>query len=294
MQPMTLHDAMVHILREHGRGWMDRDELARRIGEPDLYRRRDGAAPPSDQLRLRARKYPHLFECSDVRCSHIRLRQARSGAPQPTARKRPASRQDSKRAAAEEDSRDTSAFGWYEDLRERYRPARLLYLLVAESPPDSGSGDRRFFYSPRLTIDILYRGVAEAVYGRRPEVDLLDKPAVLERLKNDGFWLIDAVARPINKERAATRARAIAGAAPELVARIRDLAPERGVIVCHAKLFAAVAPHLRRAGLPLLHDEAIPFPLGNWRNRFVADFRRALTGQAKPVRCDPRRLGGGG
>src|SRR5207247_10197132 len=48
-----------------------------------------------------------------------------------------------------------------ERLRDRHRPRRLRYLLVAESPPDASAGARRFFYSPTLTIDNLYRGVAE-------------------------------------------------------------------------------------------------------------------------------------
>lgn len=194
----------------------------------------------------------------------------------PTARTRTPSRETHTGVTTQSVARTTDGCIWYEELRERYCPARLVYLLVTESPPDPGTGERRFFYSPRLTIDNLYRGVAEAVYAQRSDVDLLDKPAVLERLKNDGFWLIDAVTEPINKKRPGTRARAIASAAPELVERIRDLEPQRGIIVCHAKVFAVVAPYLRRAGLPLLHDEAIPFPLGDWRARFVVDFRRAL------------------
>jgi hypothetical protein len=65
---------MVAVLREHG-DWMTRDELARIIVERDLYRRRDRSAPDGDQMRLRARrpKYAHLFECSDERCTRIRL-----------------------------------------------------------------------------------------------------------------------------------------------------------------------------------------------------------------------------
>lgn len=85
---------------------------------------------------------------------------------------------------------------WYEDLRAANRPARLRVLLIGESPPDPGAGERRFFYSPRLTIDNLYRGVADAVYGEHGDVDLRDKPTVLARLKEDGFWLIDAVTSP--------------------------------------------------------------------------------------------------
>jgi len=97
-----------------------------------------------------------------------------------------------------ESRRDRTA-SWYEQLREQYRPQHLRILLVAESPPDPGDGERRFFYSPLLTYDNLYRGVAQAVYGERPDVNVRDKPRVLGLLRDDGFWLIDAVEHPINK-----------------------------------------------------------------------------------------------
>src|SRR5689334_630204 len=75
--PLTLHKAMVEVLRAHGGGWMDRDEIAEEIARRDLFRRpSNDRHPPSDQLRLRAGKpeYQYLFECSDSRCSKIRLR----------------------------------------------------------------------------------------------------------------------------------------------------------------------------------------------------------------------------
>jgi hypothetical protein len=164
---------------------------------------------------------------------------------------------------------------WYEDLRARYRPDRLRVLLVGESPPDPGSGERRFFYAPTLSHDNLYRGVAEALYGEAG-VDLRDKTAVLERLQRDGFWLIDAVGRPVNKASSAARRRAIAEAVPDLVERVRALAPERGVVICHGKVFELAATALRAAGVRILHDEPLPFPLGNWRARFVHGLRRAI------------------
>jgi hypothetical protein len=73
---VKLHEAMVEVLGSEG--WLDRDELARRIAERDLYRRKDGSVADGDQMRLRAlsQKYEHLFECTDSRCSRIRLRQA--------------------------------------------------------------------------------------------------------------------------------------------------------------------------------------------------------------------------
>jgi hypothetical protein len=74
---LTLHAAMAAILVEMGGRWLDRDELAALIAEHDLYRRpKDGKPPPSYQLRLRARRYPQLFEGDDSQWSRIRLRLA--------------------------------------------------------------------------------------------------------------------------------------------------------------------------------------------------------------------------
>ena len=262
---------------------MDRDEIAREIARRDLFRRpSDNRHPPSDQLRLRARKpqYQHLFECSDSSCSKIRLRAGRaepSTSPRATVPTGMQSEQQSSSVASRHRLPESSDSGaWYEKLRERYRPERVRYLLIAESPPDPGDGKRRFFYSPALTIDNLYRSVAQAVYGERDDIDLRDKPAVLDRLRQDGFWLIDAVEYPVNKLANSARARAIEEGVPRLIERCIELAPECGVIVCHSKVYEATARALQDAGVAILHDEALPFPLGNWRARFVEGFRRAL------------------
>jgi hypothetical protein len=49
----------------------------------------------------------------------------------------------------------------------------------------------------------------------------------------------------------------------------------RGVIICYGPTLKALSTPLRAAGVPLLHDEPIPFPLGNHRARFVELFRAA-------------------
>jgi hypothetical protein len=170
------------------------------------------------------------------------------------------------------------AAAWYEELRERYRPDRLRVLLVAESPPDPGGGERRFFYSATLRADNLYRGIAKALYGERSDVDITDKPSVLEHLQREGLWLIDAAEEPVNKLGSAARARAIAAGVPRLVERCVELAPELGFIICHGKVYAGSAEPLHGAGVRVLHPESLPFPLGNWRAQFVEGFRRALLG----------------
>jgi hypothetical protein len=109
-----------------------------------------------------------------------------------------------------------------------------------------------------------------------PEGVLADKPAVLRRLRADGFWLIDAVDQPINHLSPGPRRAAITAAVPQLVARCCDLAPRRGVVICHRVVHQLTVPSLRAAGVRVLHDQPLPFPLGNWRAEFVAGLRRAL------------------
>jgi hypothetical protein len=174
--------------------------------------------------------------------------------------------------------REPADVAWYYALRERYRPERLHVLLIGESPPDPSDSARRFFYAPQLRADNLYRGVAAAVYGDRPDVDVRDKPRVLELLRDDGFWLVDALQHPINKHSPGQRRAAIRDAVPQLVERCRELAPESGAIICHGAVYQEAAAALQRAGVPVLHDEPLPFPLGNWRAQFILGFRSALAG----------------
>ena len=163
---------------------------------------------------------------------------------------------------------------WYDDLRNRYKPDNLRVLLIGESPPDPGSATPRFFYSPHLLIDNLYRGVAEAVYGVNAVLN--DKPQPLGRLRDDGFWLIDAIETPVNWHTTSQRRRAISDSVTRLAERCLELKPSIGVIICHGMVFKLSAETLRESGVPILHDQPIPFPLGNWRRQFVSGLRECI------------------
>ena len=99
---------------------------------------------------------------------------------------------------------------WYEQLRDQYRPARLEVLLIGESPPDPGAGERRFFYAPTLRIDNLHRGVAQGLYGNDPDVELTDKPrtcpqspgpvAQPDRVRQSQMSLVGRPCRAENRE----------------------------------------------------------------------------------------------
>lgn len=59
--------------------------------------------------------------------------------------------------------------------------------------------------------------------------------------------------------------------------RCRELAPRRGVVICHRVVYQLTSPSLRAGGVRVLHDQPLPFPLGNWRADFIAGLRQALT-----------------
>lgn len=169
-----------------------------------------------------------------------------------------------------------SADPWYEQLREHWRPPSVRFLLIGESAPGPGAEDRRFFYAPTLDRrDNLFRGVVAAFYGPIPPGSTgQPKEPWLQCLKRDGVFLIDLVPRPVDKLPPAARRAARNECANKCASEAAALRPE-GVIVCHGPTFEALSSELRAAEVPLLHDEAIPFPLGNHRARFVTMVRQA-------------------
>jgi hypothetical protein len=68
---MTLHDALILVLRERGEEPMTARELADTVNERGLYRKRDGSPVEVNQVHARASNYEALFEKDG---SMIRLR----------------------------------------------------------------------------------------------------------------------------------------------------------------------------------------------------------------------------
>jgi hypothetical protein len=167
----------------------------------------------------------------------------------------------------------------YSAERERYLPrAGVKVLFVGESAPDPNAKQIRFFYHPVLrSADNLFRGLMLALYGAdRQAVASTAKTQWLKRFQSDGHYLEDLCEVPVNHLSALERSQARRAAVPDLLKRIDALSP-RGIIVCHGATFRDIADLLRLNRLPLLHDEPIPFPLGNHRRRFGEKVREALS-----------------
>lgn len=69
-----LHEAMMIVLKDFGTDWVPVHEVARRVTERGLYRRKDRHPLPPAQVRARAAKYSELFEGTRDGTNRIRLR----------------------------------------------------------------------------------------------------------------------------------------------------------------------------------------------------------------------------
>ena len=169
---------------------------------------------------------------------------------------------------------------WYAERRARWQPDRVRLLLVVESAPDDGGdlANRRFFYDETLTSkDGLFREVVRALY---------DDPALtsgpnaktpwLARLKADGAFLIDLATEPVNNHGAGERAAALRRNIEATVTLASSLEPE-GIVLVKRNVFELLHAPMRDAGLPMLHDDFIPFPGSGQQRRFGERFAQAVS-----------------
>ncbi len=161
--------------------------------------------------------------------------------------------------------------------REAYKPDRLACLLVAEAPPND---DRRYFYfedvpdKDGLFIEVtkaLFPDFAGYVGARTPE----KKRLWLRRLKERGFWLLDAMEDPL-------RGRSWASAHSDLLARLEALRgdallnPATPIILIKANVFDELYGLLIRDGYTRVAGQRIPFPGSGQQKRFRQSFKDAL------------------
>ena len=87
----------------------------------------------------------------------------------------------------------------YEEAARKYKPDKVNYLLIAESPPHrpTKEGKLRYFYFDNIIErDNLLRYIIEGVFSE--EYVNTDKKLWLTKLKRFGYFLIDAVDYPID------------------------------------------------------------------------------------------------
>lgn len=168
---------------------------------------------------------------------------------------------------------------WYAERRARWKPNYVRLVLIAESAPDDGGNltNRRFFYDDDLTgRDGLFREVVRATFNNPT---LASGPGAkrpwLEKLRDRGVYLIDLAPVPVNYHSRLERTAALARNIESTVSLATQLKPS-GIVLVKQNVFDLLQRPLLQAGLPLLHDDFIPFPGSGQQKRFRERFSAAI------------------
>jgi hypothetical protein len=163
--------------------------------------------------------------------------------------------------------------------RRRYRPPRIRYVLVAESPPQAASG--RFFYYEDVTEgDSLFWETMKVLYPddyRASDPPRHRKREFMGRFRDDGFYLIDAVDEPLGDAPSAEKRRRIGESLPRLCRDLGDVcAGGAKAVLISAPVYDACAAALRAEGVDVINEEMIDFPGSGGQRKFCEKLTRLL------------------
>ncbi len=180
--------------------------------------------------------------------------------------------------SSEERGRSKQNLQVYEDARRKYRPLRIKYLLVAESPP--ADPNRFFYFEDVRTRDSLFLETMKVLYPmdfKTAAETRRRKHEFLRRFMEDGFYLIDAVDRPLGRASRSERMRSIRQAVPALLEKVRN-SDGRGVrvILISSLVYGICDRPLRDSGFEVANDRAIDFPSSGRQLEFRRKFQGVL------------------
>lgn len=125
-------------------------------------------------------------------------------------------------------------FSIYFDHARTYIPKSIIYLLIAESPPafNGEIPESYFYFSDCPKADILFYTVVKAIFRIDFKKGIHDRVFFLNKLKEEGVFLIDSVEYPINKDKQNNKISNIARESiiqdniPRFIGRVNELAHE--------------------------------------------------------------------
>lgn len=157
----------------------------------------------------------------------------------------------------------------YDEIRKKYQPDHIAFLLIAESPPPAPhiQSSRQFYYADRIRKDDrLFTNTIRAIYPETadaPETELeAQKESWLQRLKQDGVYMIEALEdsqeHEVTKKDRQARIRATL---PRLIERVGQLAnADTKIILIKSNVFDVAAEPLRKSGFTVLNTELVDYP----------------------------------
>ena len=174
-----------------------------------------------------------------------------------------------------------------EEAREKYKPRKIEWLLIAEAPPEDL--DRYFYFETTSSHDDLFRETIHAMYRKEfPEISTRVKPEngaeysmpntlelrkrkseFLLLFKNDRFYLIDALENPIPQSITNSRsAEMVMDGLQDLVLRMKELASRDTNVILIKSSVCAIQRQLLDSGFKVINDGVVPFPSSGQQKTF--------------------------
>jgi hypothetical protein len=171
----------------------------------------------------------------------------------------------------------------FEEARLKYKPKKIKYLLIAETPPKSNSN--RFFYFENVKEqDSLFIETMKVLYPESLSVLTTKeirsiKKTFLERFKNDGFYLIDSLNEPFEEKYSSSKKiRLIKEGQGDLLNRIKTLITKETVIILiSATVFKANFEYLKGNNINVINSELIDFPGSGGQKKYKEKLKKAIT-----------------
>ena len=173
----------------------------------------------------------------------------------------------------------------YKKQAEKYLPEKIGVLFIAESPPaPDKKGRRSYIYFDTAKQEILLTTLTTAVFGDGNCFTKDDiKSDFLNKLKGEGYFLIDAVEYPINKTDGKNKEQLIKEESENLLSRLNILKDENRIdsstkiILIKVSVYNALSSLIKKHGYNVLNDSKIDFPKYYNDRDVIAEIRRLLS-----------------
>lgn len=166
----------------------------------------------------------------------------------------------------------------FHQAREKYRPQKIKVLFINEAPP-AIERNQYFYFEHVRRGDSLFLEMMKVLFAEEVEAFetvkhlRAEKTYFLERMQEEGYFLINAVDTPLPDKTAAARMKIYQEQLPHLIRTILQIGkPMTPIVLISAVVFKAIGRELRASGFHVIHHELIEYPNSGQQ----VNFRRKL------------------
>ena len=163
------------------------------------------------------------------------------------------------------------------EAREKYRPANIKLLFIAESPPEDVK--RFFYYEDVPEQDSLFIQMMRVIYDLSDSAKVIraNKKSLLDQFCADGFFLEDALDEPIGVKATEAKIRVIKKHRSAFMSKLAQTVDKSvPIILISRPVHDGLRNLLVQKGYDVLNTEMIDFPGSGGQTNFRIKMGKAL------------------